>query len=101
KRQREAVLPGDLRQGIRPNRRVRLHDKTLLGGQLARLANDVIGQADVTNVVQWSATFEHLDEVFIDLAGEMRNLDGFPRDSSTIALQALQVGPGFEVALFN
>src|SRR4029077_5931923 len=87
KRQREAMLPGHFRQRIGPNGGVSLHDKALLGAQLARLANDVIGQADVTNVVQWSATFEHLDEVFIDLTGEMSNLDGFPRQSSTIALQ--------------
>ena len=52
--------------------RVRLHDDALVGVELARLEQDVIGQAHLADVVQRRTALQHLDEVGVDLAGEGR-----------------------------
>ena len=65
----KVILLGDLVQSFRANDGVRLHDDALVGVELARLEQDVVGQSHFPDVVQGSAALQHLDEVFINLVG--------------------------------
>jgi hypothetical protein len=68
--QGRAVLLGDLHQSVGADGRVGLHDEAFVGLQLARLQEDVVRQAHLADVMQRNRTFQHLDEVGIDLFGK-------------------------------
>ncbi len=85
-------------QGAGADFRVHLHDLEFLPGELARLEQNAVGNADFADVVQGAGHVHHLDEIAVDFVAELVLAGEVLGQHAAILADPLQVGAGLRIA---
>src|SRR5262249_45340633 len=97
----ESVMPSDVLERAGADDGVRLHHRSLRRAQLSRLQQDMIRQANLANIMQGGAAFEHPDEIVVEYPGEWGMLGGFLSETPAIALKSQKMRTCVTVAALN